>query len=376
MANARKKPKLKEPVKVRTKKLADGSESYYLDIYVDGKRTYEFLKLYHLPELNARIKEQNRATREAVEAIKSKRIIELTNSKAGLKKTSIRSKTLLADWMQTYLEMQERKQVRGLKMFKSTIRIVSEFTKGKKVRMADMFIDWIQHDYISRLGKSLEPTSCADYLKYFSASLNAAVRAEVIPENPFMALQPQDRVKVPASKRAYLTIDEVKALISTEAPRQDVKQAYLFSCYCGLRLGDIYRLRWKDISKDGEQWRVAIVMHKTSRPNFLPLSQQAVKWLPERGEAQDEDRVFATLPAEQNVNINLDKWAKSAGIGKKVTFHTSRHTCATMLLTLGADLYTVSKILGHSSIKTTQVYAKIIDPKKVAAVNLVDKVFD
>ena len=82
MATISRKPKLKEPVKVRTKKLADGSESYYLDIYVDGKRHYEFLKLYHLPEINARVKEQNKATLAAVETIKSKRIIEITNGKA------------------------------------------------------------------------------------------------------------------------------------------------------------------------------------------------------------------------------------------------------------------------------------------------------
>ena len=95
MATTKKSTRLKEPVKVRTKKLADGSESYYLDIYVDGKRSYEFLKLYLLPEINPMVKEQNRATKAAVEAIKSKRIIELTHSKAGLKKTSVRSKMLL-----------------------------------------------------------------------------------------------------------------------------------------------------------------------------------------------------------------------------------------------------------------------------------------
>ena len=116
MATTKKSTRLKEPVKVRTKKLADGSESYYLDIYVDGKRSYEFLKLYLLPEINPMVKEQNRATKAAVEAIKSKRIIELTHSKAGLKKTSVRSKMLLDDWMEAYLAEQERKGARGLKL--------------------------------------------------------------------------------------------------------------------------------------------------------------------------------------------------------------------------------------------------------------------
>ena len=140
---------------MRTKKLADGSESYYLDIYVDGKRSYEFLKLYLLPEINPMVKEQNRATKAAVEAIKSKRIIELTHSKAGLKKTSVRSKMLLDDWMETYLAEQERKGARGLKLLRTVCRLLPLYKK--KVRMGEIdkewclgFIDWIQHTYKTR----------------------------------------------------------------------------------------------------------------------------------------------------------------------------------------------------------------------------------
>ena len=99
--------------------------------------------------------------------------------------------------------------------------------------------------------KPLSPKSAADYVGYFSTALNAAVRAEVIPENPIMTLAATERIKVPESKREYLTIDEIKVLIDTECPREDVKRAYLFACYCGLRLSDVYALRWKDIVQDG-----------------------------------------------------------------------------------------------------------------------------
>ncbi len=366
---------------MRTKKLADGSESYYLDIYVDGKRSYEFLKLYLLPEINPMVKEQNRATKAAVESIKSKRIIELTHSKAGLKKTSVRSKMLLDDWMQTYLSEQERKGARGLKLLRTVCRLLPLYKK--KVSMGEVdkdwclgFIDWLQHTYKTRWDKPLSPKSAADYVGYFSTALNAAVRAEVIPENPIMTLAPTERIKVPESKREYLTIDEIKALIDTECPREDVKRAYLFSCYCGLRLSDIYALRWKDIFLDGEQYRVSTVMQKTTTPIYLPLSRHAVRWLPERNGGGDESRVFAGLPAEPNINKVLAKWVATAGITKKITYHTSRHSFATMMLTLGADLYTTCKLLGHANVKTTQIYAKIVDSKKVEAVNLVDNVFD
>ncbi len=376
--------KLKEPVRIRTKKLADGSESYYLDIYVDGKRSYEFLKLYRLPEINARIKEQNKATLAAVETIKSKRIIEITNGKAGLKNVSGRSKMLLLDWMQSYLEDQERRGVRGLKLFKTVIRLLTIYDPKKKVRMGDIdkdwckkFMDWLRNDYKTHWKKPLSPKSQADYIGYFSTALNGAVRAEIISENPFMTMDSQDRIKVPDSKREFLTIDEIKKLINTDCPREDVKRVYLFSCYCGLRLSDVYGLRWKDLSQDGEQWRASVIMQKTTTPIFLPLSKQAVRWLPEKPTtAKDEDKVFDGLCCEVHINIVLKKWTEAAGITKHITFHTSRHTFATMMLTLGADLYVTSKLLGHANVKTTQIYGKIIDSKKVDAVNLVDNVFD
>ena len=201
MATTKKSTRLKEPVKVRTKKLADGSESYYLDIYVDGKRSYEFLKLYLLPEINPMVKEQNRATKAAVEAIKSKRIIELTHSKAGLKKTSVRSKMLLDDWMEAYLAEQERKGARGLKLLRTVCRLLPLYKKKVKMREIDKdwclgFIDWIQHTYKTRWDKPLSPKSAADYVGYFSTALNAAVRAEVIPENPIMTLAATERIKL------------------------------------------------------------------------------------------------------------------------------------------------------------------------------------
>ncbi|MFR5475708.1 MAG: site-specific integrase, partial [Phocaeicola massiliensis] len=109
---------------------------------------------------------------------------------------------------------------------------------------------------------------------------------------------------------------------------------------------------------------------------YLPLSRHAIRWLPERNGEGDESKIFDGLPAEPNINKVLAKWVETAKIAKKITYHTSRHTFATMMLTLGADLYTVSKLLGHANVKTTQIYAKIVDSKKVEAVNLVDSVFD
>ena len=170
-------------------------------------------------------------------------------------------------------------------------------------------------------------------------------------------------------------MDEIKSLIAADCPREDVKRAYLFACFCGLRFGDVARMRRGDLVLDSGQWRVTVVMQKTTTPIYQPLSESAMSWLPERGDASSSNAVFGTLPALARINLMLKVWAKDAGVTKHISFHTSRHSFATMMLTLGADLYTTSKLLGHSNVKTTQIYAKIVDSKKVEAVNLLDKAF-
>ena len=130
-------------------------------------------------------------------------------------------------------------------------------------------------------------------------------------------------------------------------------------------------LQWKNVVCDRGAYSLEIVMQKTKDPIYVPLSEQALRWMPERGDKTAEEKVFA-IPYVEYVNPGLAKWAEQARLNKHVTFHLARHTFATMMLTLGADLYTVSKLLGHSDVK---VYAKIVNQKKNDAVNLVNSVF-
>lgn len=380
MTANRKSGRLKEPVRVRTKKLADGSESYYLDIYVDGKRSYEFLKMYHLPEVNVRVREQNRATRAAVETIKSQRIIEITNSKAGIKTKSAWAKLTLADWMERFYALQERKGIRKIEKLRSVIKVVNQY--GRNTKMGDIdkkwaigFIDWIQHTYKGRNGNVKQGTAVS-YISMLSIALNAAVRAEWLGENPFMQLSAAERVKKPESKRQFLTIEEMKTLIATGCRSEIVKQAYLFSCYSALRLSDIENLRWKDLVCNDGRYMIATVQQKTSTPIYTPLSRNAIRWLPERKTDNDNALIFATLPSRPTTNKILGQWVKKAGIDKKITYHTSRHTFGTMMMTVGADLYTTCKLMGHADVRTTQIYAKIVDSKKIEAVGMVDKLFE
>ena len=135
-------------------------------------------------------------------------------------------------------------------------------------------------------------------------------------------------------------------------------------------------LCWRDIQKTdaGEVIHVPS-MQKTKRPVIVPLGIQARKWLPEKNGALPDDKVFDDAPTLGCANRALKHMAKRANIGKTISFHTSLHTFATMTLTAGGDIYTTSKLLGHSNIHTTEIYADVVMDKKVDAVNLTTGIF-
>ena len=370
----------KEPVRLREKELANGVRSLYLDIYVNGKRSYEFLKLYLIPETNPQAKVQNENTMRAANTIKLNRILEITNNKAGLKNTSIRAKTLLKDWMETFRQAQEQKGVKDQKLIHNTVHALTAYNIN--VAMRDVNRDYIigltnflRNDYRSPRGKKLKDYSVINYLGCLRNALNMAVREDVIADNPIMKLSAQDKVKAPESQREYLTVEEVQQLEATDSPYPHIKQAFLFACYTGLRCSDVRSITWGKIVKDGEKYRLHTVMFKTKRPFYIPLSKKAMQWMPERGDKTDDDLIFENIPVQVNTKLYLQPWLDKAGITKPITFHCSRHTFGTMMLTLGADIYTTSKLMGHTKVEVTQIYAKIINKKKDDAVSLIDQAF-
>lgn len=375
MPRIKKPQKVKEPIRLRTKELANGSKSLYLDIYRHGKRTYEYLKMYLIPETDRNARQQNETTMAAANAIKSKRIIELTSGEAGI--VNHRDKVYLLDWMKTYREYQEKRGKKIISQIKTVTCLLKEYA-GERVTLEQVDISFCQGyiDYMLTCyrpkGKLIAASTRNTYYQIFNGALNAAVRAKRLLRNPFNEMEKSEKPKMPESVRSYMTIDEVRALIATPMANEMVKSAYLFSCFCGLRRSDIINLKWKDVFVDNGQYRLAVAMQKTKEPIYLPLSYEALKWMPERGEKTEDDHVF-DLPT--TINTLIKPWAKAAGISKHFTFHTARHTFATMMLTLGADLYTTSKLLGHVSVTMTQVYAKIINKKKDEAVNLTTGLF-
>ncbi|AZI56106.1 site-specific integrase [Epilithonimonas vandammei] len=164
------------------------------------------------------------------------------------------------------------------------------------------------------------------------------------------------------TRREYLTIEELNSLVETPCENDVLKRAALFSALTGLRHSDIHKLKWNEVSFEGNQPRINFIQKKTKGVEYMPISQQALEIC---GEPKSpNDLVFENLTNPSWINRPLKNWVAKAGIQKNITFHCFRHTFATLQLSNGTDIYTVSKMLGHTNVKTTQVYAKVIDEKK------------
>jgi site-specific recombinase XerD len=171
------------------------------------------------------------------------------------------------------------------------------------------------------------------------------------------------------SRREHLSVEELNILAETPCDRPILKRAALFSALTGVRHCDIQKLKWKEIQVVGEQVRLNFTQQKTKGVEYMPISEQAYQLCGEPG--KPEQLVFEDLPDPSWISGPLKRWIKSAGITRNITFHCFRHTYATLQLAGGTDIYTVSKMLGHTNVKTTQIYAKVVDEKKQKATDAI-----
>ena len=371
------KAQTKEPVRLRQKMLSNGNISLYLDIYYEGRRKYDCLKLYLIPEKTSKDKERNKETLSLANAIKAQRIVEIQSNAHGFIDTKKCERLNFIEYMKSEVE---RYRSKGSIMYAQSVLNTTHFLvayAGDKIAFKQVnksfLLGYIQYLNTAkgRGGKYLASSSKSTYFQAVVTALNRAVKEEIIDKNPAHLIMREDRPISDKKSREFLTYEELKKLIATPCESDIVKRSFLFSCFCGLRLSDIKALEWSNIENlDDGTGQLKLVQKKTGEPIYLPLSQNAVSQLPAK---LDDGKVFH-MPTTWKVEDILNKWAKSAGIDKHVTYHVSRHTHATLLLTFGADIYTVSKLLGHTNIQTTQIYAKIVDDKKRHAVSLIPNI--
>lgn len=371
---------IKEPIRIRQKELANGNISLYLDIYIGGKRKYEFLKLYLIPEKTREDKEKNRQTMQLANSIKSKRIVEYQNGEFGFK-SNYKLDTLFFDYYRAMCEKRHgNPESRGnWGNWYSCLHHLMKYEKNKRITFEDITPEWVQgfrdyldkdavawsHDYRKRIkDKPLARNSKLSYFNKLRACLNQAFEDRIIPVNPCRGVE---RFRPEEGIRMYLTIDEVRLLAQTDCEYPRIKDAFLFSCMTGLRRSDILRLTWGDIHKQGDFTRIIFRQKKTEGQEYLDITPQAAQLM---GDPKGiNDPIFEDIHSPSCTNKAVQEWVLNAGIHKKISFHCARHTFATMMLDLGTDIYTVSKLLGHRDLSTTQIYVKVLDKNKQKAVS-------
>ncbi|MCT3733688.1 tyrosine-type recombinase/integrase [Elizabethkingia anophelis] len=370
-------------ITLKRKNLKDGQISLYIEYYkgstidLNGKRIhlreFEYLKLYLNAEpKNAKEKKENKETLELAENILAIRKTNYIQGKFDIKSTTKSKRTFLNYFAEIMEEKQKQDSSNNYGNWFSTFqhlkKIISpnmtfeevDETFIKKVR------NYIDYDARSKSNLPLSQNSKYSYFNKFKAALRSAFDDGYLSINYATKIKSFDQAE---SQREYLTFEELQSLSKSPCKYEILKRAFIFSCLTGIRWSDINAMTWSEVRDEGENSRINFRQEKTDGVEYLYISKQARDLLSER--QSPEERVFKGLKYSMTYNTEIVRWCNRAGIFKHITFHSARHTNAVLLLEGGADIYTVSKRLGHREIRTTAIYAKIVDKKMKEAAEMI-----
>lgn len=376
-------------ITLKKKKLTTGKYSLFIEYYkgtiVDenGKskhnREFEYLKQYLIIDPKSKKeKDSNKETLELAKKILSIRQADYYQGKFKIQNGN-KSKN---SFLQFYnLKKEERYQSeKNYDNWTAAQKHIEKFC-SPTLTFNDVTIDFVKdfQKYLhteakAKSGAPLAQNTKHTYYNKFKACLNAAFAEGYLNEDIVSKVK---SIPMGETQREYLSIDELQALSKTECKTPVLKSAFIFSCLSGIRWSDINKMKWSEIRDEGkdedgnEIHKLVFSQKKTNGVEYLYLSKQARELLGKR--KAENDRVFVNLHYSAQMNLILLRWCMFAGITKHITFHSARHTNAVLLLENGADIYTVSKRLGHKEIRTTEIYAKIIDKKMKEAATLIPK---
>ncbi len=238
--------------------------------------------------------------------------------------------------------------------------------KKVDVETVKQFIDYLRsaHDLHKNMKAPGKLSDSTIHLKVniLKSVLREAVRQGLLDQNPFDRLPLSYRVKAQYKERTALTQEELIKLSETPCNTPELKEAFLLSCITGLRKSDILSLSIHDIEKRDNTYYIYKKMKKTQRWLRLPLPEEAHHILSKLHAKNGNTPYFFAHLSPHHLGEHLEVWLEDCHIpNKHITFHSGRHTCATLLLTQGTDLYTIMRYLGHQNINTTQRYTHITD---------------
>ena len=358
-------------VTLRKREYPSGKVSLYLDFYpaIKNPRTgeesrREYLGIYIMKSPRTAQERRINATKmKQAEAIRAQRELSLINEQYGFIDKS-KAKMDAVEYFYSLMINKSAKWLGTYDHFKKFVHGKCAF-KDLNVELCNGFREYLLTAKRLR-SKTLKisQNSASGYWSTFRAFLASAYKEGYLKDNINDNL---DKIELKETRREYLTMDELRQLYNTPCEYPVLRAASLFSCLTGLRISDILALTWNDVRDfpDGGKC-IRICTEKTDTEATIPISEEALALCGPRSTGL----VFKGL-SRNMVNTYLKPWLKQAGITKYVTFHCFRHTYATQLIAGGADIYTVSKMLTHKNVSTTQIYADLIDKKKREAADVI-----
>ena len=370
-------------ITLKEKILNAGKISLYLEYYkgstvdANGKRqhlrTQEYLKIYlYQNPKTTKEKNDNKENLKLAENILAIRKADYIQGKFEMKSTTKAKRTFLNFFSEMVDDREINYSADNYGNWKSA------FAHLKKIVPPSLTFDDIDENFVKKvkeyfdskaLTKSnlpLSQNSKVSYFNKFKACLRKAFEDGYLSVNYSVKVKSFEQAE---SQREYLTFNELQRLAKAECKYPVLKKAFLFSCLSGLRWSDINTLIWKEVRDEGDISKVNFRQEKTDGVEYLYISKQARELLGDRQAPQE--RVFRGLKYGMTYNTEIIRWCNRAAVPKHITFHSARHTNAVLLLENGADIYTVSKRLGHRELRTTQIYAKIVDSKAREAAEMI-----
>ncbi|MCY1662646.1 site-specific integrase [Chryseobacterium sp. SL1] len=354
-------------VTLRKQIISKGMESLYLDIYPPlydkengrmKRKHYLNLYIYSKPK-NQIQREFNKETLLLAENQRAKRQIEIQNSRFDYVSESKKKSKFIEFFKE---EAAKRKNcynwLMSVNYFKAHFGEGITFLELNET-LCEEYADYLlSGPAIGRAKRSITKNTAVAYYNRFKLTLKEAYKKRYLSSDLSSILE---NITLQQTHRTFLFLEELERMVYADCENPIVKKAGLFSAMTGFRYSDVEKLLWKEIQGSTGNYYIIYNQEKTDSAEYYPVSDQVIKFL---GPPKDpESKVFAGLRYDHTVT-ELKKWLVNAGIEKHFTFHGFRHTFATLQIAAGTSIYTVSKLLGHKNIKTTEIYAKIVDSLK------------
>ena len=376
-----------ENPKLGAKILSDGRESLFLDYYFgyslvydeakdkmvtkkDRKRETLDLYLWQAPRTPIE-RQQNKETLTLAKQIRYEREQILLKNKEGYRIT-LEQKDLLVFWD----AFVDSAKVVDKRLLKAALRSFREFLSEEypnylKNLKAKNLTKEMMEAFVNFLVDNHKGQGAQTYYKRFKRLVNYAIEQGVIDKSPCIGIAPP-KVDDILSKD-ILSEDELKSLFAThyEGENPEIRRAFAMTCLSGIRRCDIVNLTYSDVDYSNRVLKFRqskTKRHSSNSGVTIPLNDTLLSIIGQKDEAAADDLIFH-LPSDTMCLKALRHWTKKAGIDKHITWHCGRHSFGTQLLSKGANIKVVSSLLGHSSLRFTEIYVRAVDELKKEAIN-------